>query len=234
LGRIFWIIAGAAALVLIALFAADDSGTVMGMDTHLFATLSITTLWGAFIASSLLTRGTNWGQAAVQLSIWALIFLTLMAAYAFRYELQDLGNRFTGGLIPGSPISASFGDGREEVTLIRSDNGHFEAVTTVNGKQIRFLVDTGASAVVMSHADAVIAGIYTADLSFTVPVLTANGVGNAAIGRIDSLALGGIERKDVPVMITEPGKLGQSLLGQQFLESLSGYTRRGDRLTLQD
>jgi aspartyl protease family protein len=48
------------------------------------------------------------------------------------------------------------------------------------------------------------------------------------------LYLGGIERKNLRVMVTEEGRLNQSLLGQQFLESLSSYEKRGDQLTLRD
>lgn len=234
MGRTFWVIAGAAAFVLIALLASGDSGEVMGLETGLFATLSITTLWGAFLASSLLGTRTNWGMAAVQLSIWALIILTLMALYAFRYELQDIGHRFTGGLLPGSPISATYGEGRKEVTIIRSSNGHFEVDADINSKNIRFLIDTGASSIVLTHADAERAGIAVENLNYNIPVMTANGISRAALSYITSLRVAEITRRNLRITIAQPGRLGQSLLGQQFMESLSSYERRGDRLTLRD
>jgi aspartyl protease family protein len=52
--------------------------------------------------------------------------------------------------------------------------------------------------------------------------------------RTDELAIGGIVRKDMPVMIAAPGMLGQSLLGMNFIGSLSGFDVRGDRMILRD
>ncbi len=81
MSRTFWVIAALAGLVLVLLLASNDTGTVLGMNNDMFAGASITALWGAFIASSLFRRGTNWGAVAIQLAIWALIFVSLMAGY---------------------------------------------------------------------------------------------------------------------------------------------------------
>ena len=188
---------------------------------------------GLLIAVAVLNRGVPLGDTLKQGAIWALIILGLMAGYVFRYDLQDIGSRFTGGILPGSPITAQSATGTE-VTLIRSDNGHFEAVAGVNDASIRFLVDTGASAIVLTDADARSAGINVGALAYTITTMTANGTARSAVARIDNLYLGGIERRNLRVLVSQPGRLGQSLLGQQFLESLSSYEKRGDRLTLRD
>ncbi|TJV45545.1 MAG: TIGR02281 family clan AA aspartic protease, partial [Mesorhizobium sp.] len=60
------------------------------------------------------------------------------------------------------------------------------------------------------------------------------GMARAAVVRTDELAIGGIVRKDMPVMIAAPGMLGQSLLGMNFIGSLSGFDVRGDRMILRD
>ena len=234
MGRFFWIIIGIAGLVLIALIVSGDTGKTLGFESGQFASASIMALWALLIGGAAFGGGVKFGDTIKQLSIWVLIIVSLMGGYVFRYDLQDIGSRMTGGIIPGSPISTMNDNGRTVVTLIRSDNGHFEATADVNGQTVNFLVDTGASAIVLSHEDAKTVGINTDNLAYTIVVQTANGAGRSARARIDSLYVGGIERKKLRVMVAEPGKLGQSLLGQQFLESLSSYEKRGDRLTLRD
>ena len=234
MGRFFWIIIGLAGLVLIALIASGDTGTVFGFEAGQFATLAIMSLWALFIGSAVFGRGIPLGDTIKQLAIWIVIILGLMAVYVFRYDVQDIAARFSGGVLPGSPISRTGDKGKAEVTLIRSDNGHFEAGAGVNGKSVRFLVDTGATSIVLTARDAQIAGIDVDKLAYTLRTQTANGTGRAALVKIRSLYLGGIERKNLTVTVAERGMLNQSLLGQQFLESLSSYEKRGDRLTLRD
>ncbi len=50
----------------------------------------------------------------------------------------------------------------------------------------------------------------------------------------DVIAVGSIERRRVPILVAEDGKLGQSLLGMNFIGTLSGFDMRGDRLILRD
>ena len=234
MGQFFWIMVGLIGLVLILLIASGDTGTTLGFESNQFATVAVAGAWALLIGRAVFGRGISIPQTLNKLGIWILIILGLMAAYVFRFDLQDIASRFSGGVIPGSPISATDDDGRNTVTLIRSDNGHFEAAAGVNGQSVRFLVDTGATAIVMSARDARIAGIDVGSLRFTIRTQTANGTGRAARATIDRFYLGGIERRNMSVLVAEPGRLGQSLLGQQFLESLHSYEKRGDRLTLRD
>jgi aspartyl protease family protein len=120
------------------------------------------------------------------------------------------------------------------VTLDKADNGHFEARITVNGTPVRAVVDTGATSTVLTSEDAQAAGFKPATLNFTIPVSTANGMARAAAVKTDEVSIGGIVRKDMPVMIAAPGTLGQSLLGMNFIGSLSGFDVRGDRMILRD
>lgn len=86
----------------------------------------------------------------------------------------------------------------------------------------------------LTYADAGRIGINVERLAFTTPVMTANGRANAARATVDVMSLGGIERRRVPVMVAEAGRLEQSLLGMQFLSSLSSFEMRGSRLILTD
>lgn len=234
MGQFFWIIIGLSGLVLILLIASGDTGTTLGFESNQIGTAAVSALWAILIGSALFGRGTGVWTSIKQIGIWVLIILALMAAYVFRFDLQDVASRFSGGVIPGSPISSTHENGRQSVTLIRSDNGHFEATAGVNGFSVRFLVDTGASSIVLSFDDARNVGINVDDLNFTIRTQTANGTGRAAQARIDHFYLGGIERRGMNALVVEPGRLSQSLLGQQFLESLHSYEKRGDRLTLRD
>ncbi len=231
---LFWVLSGIGGVVLILLIASGDTGSTLGFETNTFAAAAVSGLWALLIGSAVFNRGTNFSEAIKQLSIWAMIILVLMAGYVFRYDLQDVGARFSGGLIPGSPISRTNDEGRETVTLVRSDNGHFEAVVGVNDTSIRFLVDTGATNISLSYTDARTAGIDVDSLSYALPTSTANGIAYSAVARVDRLYLGGIERRNVRVTVAEQGRMNVSLLGQAFLESLSSYEKRGDRLTLRD
>lgn len=225
---------GLGGLVLIALIASGDTGTTLGFETNVFAGAAVSFLWAIVIGSAVFSRGTSFAGALRQLAIWVLIVLALMAIYVFRYDLQDVAARFTGGIVPGSPISRVGDEGRTTVTIVRSDNGHFEAVAGINGVSVRFLIDTGATSIVLSAQDARAAGIDPDSLDYTIATQTANGIARSARAVIETLYLGGIERKKMQVLVAQPGRLGRSLLGQQFLESLSSYEKRGDRLTLRD
>ena len=163
-----------------------------------------------------------------------LVILVFMAGYEYRYELQDVASRVSGGLIPGSPLSIADGDGRAIVTLQKRLDGHFEAGISINGKTVDAMVDTGATATVLTAADAARAGFDPATLRFTIPVSTANGMANAARVVADEVAIGGISRKNMPLLVAEPGRLDQSLLGMNFIGTLSGFDVRGDRLILRD
>jgi aspartyl protease family protein len=94
------------------------------------------------------------------------------------------------------------------------------------------IVDTGASTIVLRPEDAKRAGIDLSKLSFTVPVLTANGRTVAARVRLDSVAIGPLQREDVEALVAEPKALTESLLGMSFLGRLRSYEFSGDFLTL--
>jgi aspartyl protease family protein len=168
------------------------------------------------------------------LAVWAAAILVLIAGYQYRYELQDVGYRVTAGLIPGSPLSSVDGKGRAVVTLEKLDNGHFGVRADVNGASVSMIVDTGATRTVLTSLDAGRAGIDTAKLDYNLPVMTANGPAQAASVTADELSVGTIKRRHMAVLVAAPGSLGESLLGMNFINSLSGFDMRGDRMILYD
>ena len=129
-----------------------------------------------------------------------LVILVLMVGYEYRYELQDVASRVSGDLVPGSPLSIADGDGRAIVTLQKRLDGHFEAGIWINGKTVDALVDTGATATVLTAADAARVASTPATLSYTIPVSTANGTANTARVVADEVSIGGISRKNLPLL----------------------------------
>lgn len=212
----------------------DSAGSTFGVENYDFSRLVWLGALVALIGAGLLRSGRPLGTMARSLGTWAAIVLALIAGYQYRYELQDFASRVTAGLVPGSPLALGLEDGHATVTLDKAGNGHFEARVMVNGTPVRAVVDTGATSTVLTAQDAKAAGFNPAALEFTIPVSTANGMAHAAAVRTDELAIGGIVRKDMPVMIAAPGTLGQSLLGMNFIGSLSGFDVRGDRMILRD
>jgi len=99
---------------------------------------------------------------------------------------------------------------------------------------VSMLVDTGASAVVLSFEDAERIGLEPQRLAYTVTVSTANGRATAAPVRLDEIAIGPVLRRNVRAMVTEEGRLDQSLLGMTFLSTLGSFQMQGEELRLRD
>ncbi len=208
-----------------------DTGAFGGGDTMRLVYLGLLL---AFLAGGLFGSGIGIGKGLRSLAVWAAILVALVAGYQNRYELQDIASRLTAGLIPGSPISARDAEGRIAVVLDRMGDGHFFVRADVNGVLVPMVVDTGATTTVLTAQDARRAGYDPAALSYVVPVMTANGAARAARVSAGELRVGDIARRDMEMLVAEEGRLGQSLLGMNFLSSLSGFDVRGDRLTLYD
>ncbi|TKB13196.1 MAG: TIGR02281 family clan AA aspartic protease [Mesorhizobium sp.] len=234
MNRLFWIVMLVIGAAVILLMMNDSAGRTFGIENHDFSRLIWVGVLVAVIGASLVRSGRPLGDMARNLGVWAAIVLALIAGYQYRYELQDVASRVTAGLVPASPLALGVDNGRATVTLDKADNGHFEARILVNGTPVRTVVDTGATSTVLTAEDAQAAGFNPAALSYTVDVSTANGMARAATVRANEMAIGGIVRKDMPVMVAAPGMLEQSLLGMNFISSLSGFDVRGDRMVLRD
>lgn len=233
-GRWIWIVLGVMAVGLLFLVLNDVSHGASGVSSDTFGRVLYLGIFGAVIGAGILNARHRFGDVARILGLWLLVALMLVAGYQYRYELQDIASRITAGLIPGSPMSVTNADGHTTVTLDKLQNGHFEARITVNGAAIRALIDTGSTSIVLTAADAERAGFDPSALSYTIPVATANGNANAARVIAKDVTLGTISRRNMPVLVAAPGMLSQSLLGMDFIGSLSGFDIRGDRMILRD
>jgi len=128
--------------------------------------------------------------------------------------------------------AASVGDAkpdRQSVTLAADTRGHFLADGAINGGSIRFLVDTGATAIAIPAGDAVRLGIDYRK-GRRVMISTANGQAQAYLVKFDTVRVGGIELANVDGMVVEQG-LSLALLGMSFLNRVQ-MQRDGHAMTL--
>lgn len=224
---------GILAIGLVVLLVSGEGSSILGLDPDRFANLVYAGALLVVLGSAAIWRG-GLTDRLRSLALWLFIVLALVAGYQYRYELQDVASRVTVGLIPGSPLSVTDGDGRITVTLERGNDGHFAARALVQGKPTTLLVDTGATTTVLTRQDAEAAGIPVDTLSYTVPVSTANGNTRAAAAIAGDITIGKISRSNVPILVAGEGALFQSLLGMSFISSLSGFDIRGERMILRD
>jgi aspartyl protease family protein len=121
-------------------------------------------------------------------------------------------------------------DGRQTATLSADPRGHFFADATINGQPMRFVVDTGASVVVLLAADATRMGIDWRK-GRPAPMQTANGSTTGYLVKLQSVRVGGIELQNVDGVVVEQGLGSFGLLGMSFLNRLE-MRRDGEKMEL--
>ena len=107
--------------------------------------------------------------------------------------------------------------------LKAGQNGHFIVKAEINGRNVKVLVDTGASAVALSYEDAKDIGLHPGSLDYNVPVSTANGVVKAAGVNLDKVEIDGVRVSDVQGLVMPQGAMRGSLLGMSFLSKLRSF-----------
>lgn len=231
---LFWLLLGLVVAVAAVLVAQYDQPRILGMPRDEFGQLAYFVVILAFIGSAFLGRGLGVGDIVRGVAGWLAIFLVLIGAYAYRNELGMFGGRVLAVLAPGVPISGRIaGDTNPDtVVIVRGVDGHFGVRAEAEDVALDMMVDTGASFVTLTPADASRIGIDVGRLRYSVPIRTANGTIQAAPTEIGRLAVGSIERNGVPALVAPPDTLDQSLLGMSFLNTLGGYAIAGDRLIL--
>lgn len=182
----------------------------------------------AMLAFILFSMGPSIGKTIKYLAIYGVLLLALILAYSYRSDFDSIYYRIKGELLPSHP--QAIGDGI--VTLRRDRDGHFSTRALVNGIPGTFLIDTGASSVVLPFRTAQQLGYAPDRLPFTLTVGTANGRAVAAPIIIEEMEINGIIMRRVGAMVVEEGKLSQPLLGMSFLNRLSGFNISGNTLTL--
>jgi len=111
--------------------------------------------------------------------------------------------------------------------------GHFKADVRIDGRRLEFMVDTGASLVIIRESDAAQIGIRPMRSDYTATVSTANGKAKAAPAKIERMEVGGITVHDVQALVMPDDALWQNLLGMTFLSQLKRYEYANGRMVLE-
>ena len=226
--RLFWGLMVGLALALMILIARHDAGSIAGLSTDDFGNLTVRVALLIFLSGSVIALFRHRFSAALEaLLFWALLGLILAAGYTYRFELLQVGNRIASELIPGMPATRG-----KNVEIARGGSGEFTVNARINNVQLSFVLDTGASAIVLTQEAAKAAGLPIEVLSYSVNVETANGRTRAAPVTLDRVSVGGIVERSVSALIAQPGQLRSNLLGMTFLNRLESWEVRGDKLVM--
>lgn len=151
---------------------------------------------------------------------WGLLFLGVIAAFGLWEDIRSTVRS----------TQAVFEDaGRIEIP--RSPDSHYYLTLIINGSPVRFVVDTGASDMVLTKQDAMKVGLDPGSLPFMGRAFTANGQVHTAPVILDTVQLGAIQDTRVSASVNE-GKMEQSLLGMSYLQRFSQITIAGNKLIL--
>jgi len=145
-------------------------------------------------------------QSLQNLAIWALIFVGAIAAAGLWEDIQD----------DVRPRQAVFADqGRVEIP--RSFDGHYYMTLDINGTPVKFIVDTGATQIVLTQEDATRAGLDVTQLNYFGRANTANGEVRTARVLLNEVEVSGIRDRNVSAYVND-SELFSSLLGMSYLQ----------------
>ena len=155
-----------------------------------------------------------------QAAVWGMIFVGAAAGVGLWQDIS--GDRLNRG--------AQFaGDGT--VVVPRSRDAHYYLTLSVNDTPVRFVVDTGATDIVLTREDATRVGLNAEDLNFAGRAFTANGEVRTAFVRLDAVTLGDVTDRNVSAVVSE-GEMSQSLLGMGYLQRWGRIEISGGELRL--
>ncbi|PJE25687.1 aspartyl protease family protein [Pseudooceanicola antarcticus] len=158
------------------------------------------------------------GQLLRHALLWALIFVAVIAGVGLWDQVRST-------LAPAQRVEG------QVITLPQQADGHFYAVLEVNGAPMRFLVDTGATDIVLTRDAARAAGLPMESLIFSGRAGTANGTVRVAPVRLREVTLGPVTDRDVRAMVND-GELDMPLLGMSYLSRFSHIEITGQALRL--
>lgn len=179
------------------------------METNSLMNLLYLVLLLAAVGGWVLVQGRHRiGRIAQQAAVWVLIFVGVIAAIGLWDDVRTT-------VTPSQSVLQG-----GEISVPRAPDGHYYLTMQVNGEPLRFMVDTGASDIVLTKADAAKVGIEPDQLVYSGRALSANGEVGIAPVVLDRVALGPFQSERVRAMVND-GEMRQSLLGMRYLQRFS-------------
>lgn len=157
------------------------------------------------------------GQAMRTGLAWGMIFVGLMAGYGLWGDLRR-------DILPMQAVEGG------RVTVPRAADGHYYPTLTINGQDLTFMADTGATSVVLSPDDARSLGINPETLNYLGQAMTANGIVRTATVTLRNVSFGPFTEASVTAQVNQSDMDG-SLLGMDYLGRFS-VTMAEDQMIL--
>ncbi len=162
------------------------------------------------------------------ISIWLFVFIIIISGYAFRFELSDVKNRILAVLLP----SRSWTNNNGSIVIARSNDGHFYLEAIIGDTSINFMIDTGASDVLIAKNDAIKLGLDLATLNFSKKYNTANGVAFCAPVTINDFHMHHAVFNDIKASISQSSD-DTSLLGMSLISKFKSFSIDRDLLKIE-
>jgi len=202
------------------LLVSGHSPYIKAMNTDQTANLIyLSILGGVLLMSYLMASRMNLGKTLQQAGIWVLIFMGAIAVIGMWSDIQNT-------LMPKQAMI-----GENTIVLPRERDGHYYLTLDVNGVPVNFVVDTGATQVVLTQQDAARIGIDMGALAYLGIANTANGTVRTAAVRLDTVTLGTMRDTRVRAVVND-GQMDGSLLGMTYLSRFDSITIKDNQLIL--
>lgn len=193
----------------------------MDFDADNYARLGYLVLLGAAVLLWFFTQNRqSLGKTMQQALVWVFLFMGVIAVVGLWEDIRTATS-------PAGRITTT----DNSVVVPRARDGHYYLQLQVNGTPVDFLVDTGASQIVLSQQDAERIGLNPNDLNYFGRALTANGEVRTAPTKLDDVQLGPFQDRGLTAWVNE-GEMDQSLLGMEYLQRFSTLQINPQSLTL--
>lgn len=169
--------------------------------------------------------------------LFAASILLLVGAFAQLAAKLDAGPGTTASRGAGgdklAAKNAAPSTGQNTMAVPPDRRGHFRVNASIGGRQVDFMVDTGASIIALREEDARRLGINPQPREYTVKMDTAGGIVRAAPVRLAAVEIGPILVQDVSAVVMPNDKLSTNLLGMSFLSRIRRFEFRSGSLVLE-
>ena len=175
------------------------------------------------LLGSLMARRERAAKLLTMALAWIAIFAGGFVLFTFRDNLGWVAQRLKAEAV-GTPVQQG-----QETRIPMAIDGHFWVDAKLNGQNVKFLVDSGATTTTIDRGTAKAAGVEVTSRRDQY-VRTGNGVIRVASGRADELTVGGVTRRNVRLEIADNDDL--NVLGMNYLSTLSRWSVEGRWLVM--
>jgi aspartyl protease family protein len=175
------------------------------------------------VLGSLMARREPAAKLLTMAMAWIVIFAAGFVLFTFRDDFGYLAQRLKAEAT-GAPVTEG-----KETRIPMALDGHFWVHATLNGRDVKFLVDSGATMTTIGRKTANNAGVAVSPRADEC-VRTGNGIIRVSSGSADEIVVGSIVRQDVGLQVADNDDL--NVLGMNYLSSLSRWGVEGRWLVL--